>query len=224
MNKLKVPRIYHLPWSQSLNKDDKYIHNNNLFVNKQVVILVKYDGESTSLYSDGTFHARSLYSKSNPSRDWLHNWWSNIVFTDEYKQLLIKYPDLRLVGENMYAVHTIKYNNLPDFFILHSAWNELTCLSWDETEAISILLNMSTAAVLYRGLYVESIAKLYNSLELYNHDPIEGYIIRNSQSYNYLDSDNNIAKFVSSNFKIDDTKKHWTSQTITRNNIKQQYN
>ncbi len=176
---------------------------------------------STSLYSDGTFHARSLDSKSHPSRDWLHQWWSSRVYTDEYKELLVKYPNLRLVGENMYAVHTIEYNNLPDLFILHSAWNGLTCLSWADTEDIARRLNIEYAAVLYRGLYVESILHLYDDLECYDEDIIEGYIVRCGASYDYMDSNNNIAKYVSSNFIIDPNKGHWFTETIRRNRLKQ---
>jgi len=217
INKLKAPRIYHLPWSQTLASDDKFITNNKMFDDKQVVITVKYDGESTSLYSDGTFHARSLDSRKHESRDWLYDWWSSRIYTTAYEDILNIYPQLRLVGENMYATHTIEYNNLKDLFILHSAWDGYKCLDWATTEHICRQLDIVYADVMYRGTYVESICRLYDDIDLYDNDQFEGYIVRSFTSYMYLDSNNNIAKFVSKNFKIDDTRDHWSREAIRRN-------
>lgn len=219
MIKLKAPRIYHLPWSEVLSADDKRIRHNNMFNGKDVVVTVKYDGSGISLYNDGTFHSRSIQSsRQHESNDYLHSWWANKLYTDNYVILHNKWPNLRLVGENMYATHTISYNNLEDVFLLHSAWNGTTCLSWNDTLTICTLLNITPVPVLYKGLYKEDIVKGYNTLDRYRDDIVEGYIIRNSDEYLYNDSDFNIAKFVSSRFVIKNDK-HWTLNGLRRNNV-----
>ena len=219
MIKLKAPRIYHLPWSEVMSKDDKTIKHNNMFNGKDVIVTVKYDGSSISLYNDGTFHSRSIQSsRQHDSNDYLHSWWANKLYTDNYVILHNKWPNLRLVGENMYTTHTIQYNNLEDVFLLHSAWNGTTCLSWDDTLTICTLLNITAVPVLYKGIYDETKVKSFNTLDRYRDDIVEGYIVRNSDEYLYNDSNYNIAKFVSSRFVIKNDK-HWALNGIRRNNV-----
>lgn len=219
MIKLKAPRIYHLPWSEVMSKDDKTIKHNSMFNGKDVVVTIKYDGSSISLYNDGTFHSRSIQSsRQYKSNDYLHSWWANKLYTDNYVILHNKWPNLRLVGENMYTTHTIQYNNLEDVFLLHSAWNGTTCLSWDDTLTICTLLNITPVPVLYKGIYKEDIVKSYNTLDRYRDDIVEGYIVRNSDEYLYNDSNFNIAKFVSSRFVIKNDK-HWALNGLRRNNV-----
>jgi hypothetical protein len=190
-----------------------------MFNGKDVVVTVKYDGSSISLYNDGTFHSRSIQSsRQHDSNDYLHSWWANKLYTDNYVILHNKWPNLRLVGENMYTTHTIQYNNLEDVFLLHSAWNGTTCLSWDDTLTICTLLNITPVPVLYKGIYDETKVKSFNTLDRYRDDIVEGYIVRNSDEYLYNDSNYNIAKFVSSRFVIKDDK-HWALNGIRRNNI-----
>ena len=219
MIKLKAPRIYHLPWSEVMSKDDKVIRHNNMFNGKDVVVTVKYDGSSISLYNDGSFHSRSIQSsRQHESNDYLHSWWANKLYTDNYVILHNKWPNLRLVGENMYTTHTISYNNLEDVFLLHSAWNGTTCLSWEDTLNICFILNITPVPVLYKGIYDETKVKSFNTLDRYRDDIVEGYIVRNSDEYLYNDSNYNIAKFVSSRFVIKDDK-HWALNGIRRNNV-----
>jgi hypothetical protein len=220
MIKLKAPRIYHLPWSEVLSADDKRIRHNNMFEGKDVVVTVKVDGSNISLYNDGTFHSRSLNSsRQHESNDYLHSWWANKLYSDMYVMAIhSRWPNLRLVGENMYATHTISYNNLEDIFLLHSAWNGTTCLSWEDTLNICFLLNITPVPVLYKGPYDEDKIKSFNTLDKYRDDVVEGYIIRNSNEYDYNQSDFNIAKFVSNRFVIKDDK-HWTLNGFKKNTV-----
>ena len=57
---IKYPRSMHLPWSQSLNKDDRVLSNVKHFEGKRVIVTVKMDGECL----DG----ESLISLSNNSK------------------------------------------------------------------------------------------------------------------------------------------------------------
>jgi hypothetical protein len=221
MIKLKAPRIYHLPWSEVMSKDDKRIKHNNMFDGKDVIVTVKFDGSNISLYNDGTFHSRSLNSsRQHESNDYLHSWWANKLYSNGYLLIHNKWPNLRLVGENMYATHTISYNNLEDIFLLHSAWNGSTCLSWEDTLNICFLLNITPVPVLYKGPYDEDKIKSFNTLDKYRDDVVEGYIVRSSNEYEYNQSDFNIAKFVSNRFVIR-SDKHWALNGFKKNVVAQ---
>ena len=215
MTKLKAPRIFHLPWSEVLSKDDKFIRSTNIFKDKEVIVTLKLDGENTSLYNNGTFHAKSLDSKAHESRDWLHAWWRERLYTDNYLLAYNMYKDLRLVGENMKGLHTIEYNNLESLFLLHSAWNGTTCLSWEDTINIALLLNIRLVPVLYKGVYDELAIRKLDKLETYDNDLVEGYVIRSVGEFDYTDSINNVAKFVSNRFQI--KSDHWSKGKITFN-------
>ena len=92
-NRVKFPRTYHLPYSPSVSKDDKQMADDSFFHGKNVVLTMKMDGENTTMYRD-SIHARSLDSRSHPSRDWVKNLWSEKV---AYKID----ARLRICGENL---------------------------------------------------------------------------------------------------------------------------
>ena len=60
MEKFKYPRTFHLPYSPSVSDDDKMLPDDSQFWNREVSVSVKMDGENTTVYPDGTCHARSL--------------------------------------------------------------------------------------------------------------------------------------------------------------------
>ena len=99
----KYPRSPHLPWSEGGTSDDAYLFDTDHFAGKEVVITEKMDGENTSMYRDG-IHARSIDGRHHPSRDWvkaLHG------------KICLEIPEgWRLCGENLYARHSIAYEEL----------------------------------------------------------------------------------------------------------------
>ena len=77
------------------------------------------------MYSD-RIHARSLETDFHESRTWVRALWGNIKHEIQ--------DGWRICGENMFAEHSIHYNNLETYFYVFSIWNETNdCLSWDET-------------------------------------------------------------------------------------------
>ena len=83
------------------------------------------DGENTSLYQNA-YHARSVESRGHPSRSRVKSF---------HAQIQGDIPSgWRICGENLYATHSIKYENLKSYFLGFSVWNEQNmCLSWEET-------------------------------------------------------------------------------------------
>src|ERR1035437_2474362 len=96
---VKYPRTYHVHWSQ-MSKDDRQLDNDDSFKGKRVIVTLKMDGENTTFYSD-YIHARSLDSNSHPTRDWVKGLWSRVCYLLD--------DNMRVCGENLYAVHSMEY-------------------------------------------------------------------------------------------------------------------
>lgn len=209
-DRVKYPRTHHLPWSPNVSSDDKIILSLGALEGQEVVITVKMDGEQTSIYRDG-FHARSIDTASHPSRDWL---WG------VHRRIGHDIPrGWRICGENLFAKHSIHYKNLPAYFLVFSVWNEKNeCLSWDETETWSELLDLKTVAVLERGLWNEKATKALD-IETYNGDPCEGYVVRVARAFQYKEFKDVVAKYVRKGHV--QTHAHWMREAVVLNRLKE---
>ena len=208
INRVKYPRTHHLPFSPGVGKGDRIIENMSGFENEEIVVTVKYDGEQMNVYNDG-FHARSIDSGSHPSRNW---------FWRIHNQIGHDIPEgYRICGENLYAVHSIKYNHLPSHFLLFAIYNNKNeCLSWDETLEWTALLNLKAVDELYRGQYDEQILKnLYRSI--HNNDTMEGFVVRVTRKFNYSEHKKVVAKYVRQNHV--QTDQHWIHKPIEINGL-----
>jgi len=202
----KYPRTYHLPHSEGCTSDDKKLSNYDNFIGKEIIITEKRDGENSTLYTDYT-HARSLDSADHPSRHWLKNMWTNICYNIP--------KGWRICGENLYAKHSIYYENLETYFEVFSIWNEKNeCLSWDETLEWCELLNLKHVPILWRGKFDEEFIKQFKvDTELQ-----EGYVIRIVDSFKYNDFEKSIAKYVRKDHV--QTDNHWMNSKIIPNGRK----
>lgn len=209
---VKYPRTFHLPWSDKVGKDDRIVPNdliNKLNIERpEIVVTEKKDGENSSLYNN-YLHARSLEYSPHPSRDWLKAFHASIAYN---------IPDnFRLCGENLWAKHSIYYQNLSAYFLCFSIWNDKNvCLSWDDTIEWAELIGVELVPVLYRGPWDEGLLKsLYKPY--YNNDPCEGYVVRLASDFNYRQFRNSVFKFVSNTFEI--TSHHWKFQQVVQNKL-----
>lgn len=194
---VKYPRTYHLPYSENVNADDRVIESLAGFIGKRVIVTEKKDGENTTMYRD-YFHARSIDSKSHPSRSWAKQFWSSICY-DIPEQW-------RVCCENLYAQHSIAYDNLPSFVMGFSIWNERNvCLDWDTTQEWFELLGVHSVPVWYDGIFNEQLIR-----DLWKHKnrkDCEGYVVRVADEIAYSDFRNKVAKFVRKDHV--QTDKHW---------------
>lgn len=204
---IKYPRTFHAPFSLGRSDDDKVLKDYSGFEGREVVVTVKLDGESTSGYSDGYIHARSLDSNNHESRNYIKNL---------LNQKLYELPKgWRVCGENLYAKHSIHYNNLKSYFYMFSIWNDKNeCLSWDETEEWAKLLDIQIVPVLYRGIWNESTVKgLYT--EQYEGCECEGFVFRVSDKFSYSTFKKHVGKFVRESHI--QTNQHWIKTRVVKN-------
>jgi hypothetical protein len=207
-NQVKYPRTLHLPWSEGMHSDDRMLQGVDHFAGKEVVVTVKMDGENTSMYRD-YFHARSIDGRHHHSRDWVKNAWS---------QFAHDIPEgWRVCGENLFAQHSIVYDDLPSYLMGFSIWNERNqCLSWDETLEYFQLLGITPVPVLYRGIFDE---KLIRSLYSKNDwATCEGYVVRLAEGFAYREFRQATGKFVREGHV--QTAKHWMfGRQINKNGL-----
>lgn len=205
-NYVKYERTFHLPWSPGLHDDDKALKFIDQFMGKRVIITSKMDGENTTCYSDGHVHARSIDSRGGEDRAWVKKFLiENVCFN---------LPDgWRVCGENLWAEHSIHYDDLPSYFLCFSIWNELNeCLPWDETLEWCELLGMTPVPVLFDGVLPRddeqmAIAMIRSVEKELQWERDEGYVIRIADGFKYGEFRKSVAKHVRKGHV--QTTKHW---------------
>lgn len=201
----KYPRTPHLPWSPGGNNEDSYLADIRNFLGREVVVTEKMDGENTTLYRDH-LHARSLDSLHHVSRDWVKALHGRIRH---------EIPEgYRLCGENLYARHSIAYENLTSYFYLFSVWNaDNVALSWDETVEWAALLGLDLAPEIHRGEFDEKFLRQWEV----DTGRQEGYVVRITDRFDYQQFPRSVAKWVRPGHV--QTPGHWMHAEIIPNTL-----
>lgn len=179
----KWPRTFHLPWSRSVSKGDRIISSlAGLEQAQQLVVTEKLDGECTT-FTRERCHARSLDSQPHRSQNWVRNLWGSIQYN---------IPDnWRLVGENVYATHSLKYDALSSYFYLFAVVEGETILSWDDTLDIATIFDLQTPRI---AKYTNDLTAIQN-LQI-DPDKVEGYVVRDTAAIPVTNWSNQAAKYV----------------------------
>lgn len=208
MLRVKYPSTLYLP-SKDTKPQDTY--NGNLSHMEKLVITEKMDGENTSMYNNG-IHFRSLDSSdSTPTLRDSRNWVRAL-----HASIQSHIPsNLRIIGENLFAKHTIHYSDLSSYFQVFMIINDKDWVySWASTQAIAENL----------GLHVVREADIINSkdlnldnirIEIDRNPNLEGYVIRNNNGFKFEDFSSNVFKVVKPNFVQTDT--HWRHSRLIKN-------
>lgn len=202
IQKIKYPRTYHVPWSPGVTSDDKLFTQEEvtaMFSGETVVITEKLDGENTTIYHDGTIHARSLDSPSHETRSWVKHLATNLVG---------RIPEgVRICGENVYARHSIHYTTLNSYFYVFGIYNKDTCLSWADTKKLCTELGLMHVPEQYIGEWNENaIKQICGKISKFSNE-CEGYVIRLAKSFNAGDFAISVAKYVRPNHV--QSEEHW---------------
>ena len=170
---VKYPRTYHLPWSPGATKDDRILKEDSLFLDKNVVVTLKMDGENTTMYNDKVY-ARSIDGISDDTKHWIKNFHQKIAW---------EIPEgWRLCGENLHIKHSIKYDDLESYFLLFSMWDEKNrCLSWKDTLEYASVLGLKFVKPIYVGKYDRKLIEKSFEEYIKRH---EGYVIRLADGFN----------------------------------------
>ncbi|NQZ08679.1 MAG: RNA ligase family protein [Algicola sp.] len=203
----KYPRTPHLPWSPGGTSDDVRQADMKNFINREVVITEKMDGENTSLYPS-YIHARSIDGRHHPSRDWVKRLHASMSY---------QIPQgWRVCGENLFAQHAIGYKELTSYFHAFAIFNDNNvCLGWADTVEMLKTLGLEHPKVLYQGIWDE---KQVRQLTVPT-DTMEGYVVRVTDAYAFDEFKNSVAKWVRPAHV--QTDKHWMHAQIVPNKLKE---
>ncbi|MFD3471366.1 RNA ligase family protein [Streptomyces sp. NPDC058682] len=202
--RIHYPRTPHLPWSPGAAADDVRAVGLTGLAGREVVVTEKLDGENTTLYADG-LHARSLDSAHHPSRAWVKGLQGRIG------------PGIpagwRVCGENLYARHSIPYEDLDSWFYGFSVWDGEHCLDWDRTVRFLRGLGVPTPRVLWRGTFDE---RALRKLKL-DTTHQEGYVVRTAAGFAREDFGRCVAKWVRGGHV--QTSTHWMFAQVVPNGL-----
>ncbi len=220
MKSIKYPRTLHLPWSDTIGPDgDHVLASAEVFAGQEVVVTEKLDGENTTIYRDHQ-HARSLDSGHHISRGWVKNFGARIGphIPD----------DVRINGENMFALHSIAYDDLPSYFLVFAVWRGETLLAWDESADLCAQIErdggekLPLAPVLYRGVWNEkTVRALYDvdNPSASRFGPAsEGYVVRLARALNRDEWERGIAKYVRPRHV--QSGSHWMLKPVEKNGLR----
>ena len=121
----------------------------------------------------------------------------------------------RICGEYLWAKHSIKYENLPNYFQVFSIWKDNICLSWEDTKKRCEECELTIVPELFIGIYDEEVVKRIAKEIIASGG--EGIVIRKVNSFSYEDFGNNIAKYVRPNHV--QTDEHWSTGKIESNTM-----
>lgn len=205
----KHPSISHLPWSKSVQVDDTKVLTCKQLEGKDVVVTLKMDGESASVYRD-YYHARSIDGRHHISRSWIKQFQQQIAH--------IIPQGWRICGENMYAKHSIHYHNLDTYFYVHSIWNEKNvCLAWKDIIDFCARYNLFHVPILYKGKWDSKLIKNLHE-PFRDGDECEGYVVRITDEIPFDDYQNWVFKYVRA--KHVQTKDNWLTQPVIKNELR----
>ncbi|WNO72912.1 RNA ligase family protein [Streptomyces sp. AM8-1-1] len=200
------PRTPHLPWSPGVSPDDVRTADLSGLAGREVVVTEKLDGENTTLYADG-LHARSPDSGHHPSRAWVKALQGRIGHALP--------AGWRVCGENMYARHSLAYENLDSWFYGFSVWDaDGHCLDWDRTVAFLRGLGIPVPPVLWRGILDGRGERALRALNL-DLARQEGYVVRTADGFGPEDFGRRMAKWVRRGHVRTDT--HWMYAAVVEN-------
>lgn len=215
----KYPRTYHFPFSEGATSDDKIATDISGLIGRPIIITEKLDGENSSLEAGGCFARTHAHPSTHTSADLLKSFHASIKY---------KIPKgIQLFGENLFAVHSIAYNELPAYFLLFNVrdlnYQEPVWLEWQEIEMWAEEIGVPTVPVLFRGTFT-SEQELKKVIRSFMAQPSvcggirEGVVARIASAF----VDNDFDKYVMKNVRANhvSTDKHWKNQEIIKNKLK----
>ena len=202
----KYPKTPYWPWSPSVGRDDGVHPEPARFVGDTVVVTEKLDGGNVLLHA-GEVYGRSMAAPSEGK------WMAMVKKHHAWK---VGDPDVFLYGEDIYGVHSIAYEPVPEdetFYAFALRNGEGVFASFAELEAYASERNIPVVPVLFKGRF-GSIDKLRAFVERAHGEPSvlggerEGVVLRRARGYAAREFASNVCKSVRAGHV--NTDEHWT--------------
>jgi hypothetical protein len=216
MQSEKYGRTYHYPFSPGTTSDDRinFDYWSDLQQIETVVHTEKLDGENNCLSKWGVFARSHAARTTSPWTATLREFWQRV------KNDL---GGLEIFLENLYAVHSIRYQQLDHHFYVFAVREHGRWLSWEEVKFYAAMLDLPTVPQIEmeptpndQKLFEQKIMNMVGTAGAF--DPVdtatgkpctlEGIVSRNAAAFHRDDFANNVFKWVRKGHVK--TNEHWT--------------
>lgn len=202
----KYGRTFHLPMSPGASSNDKIMSSLDGLKVNDLIVTEKMDGENTTIHSNGLY-ARSPDSRYHPSRSWLKAFAAGISPYLSHAE--------RIIGENLYARHSIAYESLASYFLGFSWIVGGEIQAWDATILRFAELGIQPVPTLYRGPYREKLFdEVAASLDFSRQ---EGFVVRTAGAFMESEMPNRMGKYVRPGHVQSDV--HWLKSEVIPNGL-----
>jgi hypothetical protein len=138
----KYPRTFHFPFSPGTTSDDRIAPNFDSVCEAEIVITEKLDGENSCLNQYGVFSRTHSTPTKNPWASYLWERW-NLLHNE--------LGDLEIFGESLFALHSIEYTGLKEYFYIFAIREGERWLAWEQVKMYAEILQIPTVPILYEG-------------------------------------------------------------------------
>ncbi|MCD7902046.1 MAG: RNA ligase family protein [Bacteroides sp.] len=213
----KYGRTYHYPFSPGTTSDDRINHTywEDIQRIETLVHTEKLDGENNCLNHWGVFARSHVAPTTSP-------WTSQL--RERWQLLKNDLADIELFGENLYAIHSIEYQRIEEYYYIFAVRCLDKWLSWEEVKFYAALFDFPTVPELQmqstRELTEESLKKqiidwaqepsFFGSVDPLTQEDCtrEGVVSRNIGEYPVTDFPHQVFKYVRKGHVRTDV--HWT--------------
>jgi hypothetical protein len=220
----RFPHTPHLAWlGRGTPRDDKVLTPAEVreLLRGEVIVEEKVDGANLgfSVDASGALRAQnrgSYLDTEAPTGQWkpLKRWLSTRRFA--LVESLASEP-LMLFGEWCYAVHSVRYTRLPDWFLVFDVYDRAKGDFWSTEQRDDLARRLDAAVVpsLGRGRFkLEDLKKLLGASALTD-GPAEGLYVRRQENGRLVAR----AKLVRAEF-LQAIDEHWSKRQLEANHLR----
>jgi hypothetical protein len=212
----KYGRTFHYPFSPGTTSDDRINQDywEDICRLETVIHTEKLDGENNCLSKYGVF-ARSHAAPTTSA-------WTRKI-QEKWNFIKNDLGNYEIFGENLYAIHSIEYPLIENYFYVFAVRELDKWLSWEEAAFVAAAFDLPTVPILEevndfsnKKLFEEKILSMvkgestFLSIDTQTKKAcsMEGIVTRNKFEYDVVNFQENVFKYVrKGHVKTDE---HWT--------------
>lgn len=216
----RFPHTPHLAWlGEGQPRDDKVLapHDARELLSHEVVVEEKVDGANLGFSVDEHGVLRAQNRGTYLSLEGGHGQWKPLkrwVQARTHALAEALFPDLMLFGEWCYAVHSVCYTRLPDWFLAFDVYDRASGQFWSvaRRDALASTLGLAVVPRLGSGRFtLPQLEALLGNSRLAD-GPAEGLYVRRDESEHLVVR----AKLVRGEF-VQAIDKHWSKKALVPN-------
>lgn len=214
----KYPRTLHFNFSPEIHADDKTIDYKDLgnFLDVEYIITEKMDGQNNCIKGLGNTQ-NGVFARTHSVQTQLP--WDSYLKKFYHDNLMKFNHHTWYFIENLYAVHSIEYEKLNNYFFLFNLYKEKHEIfdSWDKVESEAKRLGFNVPEVLFRGKF-KSMSEVQQWMDYEIKKPSkygskrEGFVMRPADAFLAKDFQSVVGKYVRKGHV--QTDEHWTKNWV----------